>query len=70
MNNKGFYWFLHISAGVFLIFLLGLHMIIMHLNDIISYIKGVSVEPLKFSSVIERGENLYFLIQIIHDRVQ
>jgi succinate dehydrogenase / fumarate reductase membrane anchor subunit len=62
MNNKGFYWLLHICAGVFLIFLLGLHMFIMHLNDIISRINGTSFEPLKFTSVLERGESVYFLI--------
>jgi succinate dehydrogenase / fumarate reductase membrane anchor subunit len=62
MNNKGFYWLLHICAGVVLIVLLGLHMIIMHLNDIISSVRGVHFEPLSFCSVLERGESIYFLI--------
>jgi succinate dehydrogenase hydrophobic anchor subunit len=60
--NKGIYWLLHICAGVFLIVLLGFHMIIMHLNDIIASITGNSFEPLRFQSVQMRGENVYYLI--------
>lgn len=62
MNNKGFYWLLHICAGVLLVVLLGLHMIIMHLNDIIANIQGKPFEPLKFNSVLERGGDVYFMI--------
>lgn len=60
--NKGIYWLLHICAGVLLLVLLGFHMIIMHLNDIIASITGSSFKPLRFQSVAIRGENLYYLI--------
>jgi succinate dehydrogenase / fumarate reductase membrane anchor subunit len=62
MNNKEFYWLMHICAGVFLILLLGIHMVIMHLNNIIAFFTKTPFEPLRYSSVLARGENLYFLI--------
>ncbi|MDY6820323.1 MAG: hypothetical protein SVN78_01730 [Deferribacterota bacterium] len=60
--NRGLFWFLHICAGVALIVLLGFHMILMHLTDIISFITSSHVEPLHFESVLERGKSVYYFI--------
>jgi len=50
-NTKLWTW--HMLAGLILIFLLGLHMLDFHLNDLLGLIEG---DPLDWTSVSERAQ--------------
>jgi len=56
-------WLLHILTGILILFLLGFHMIVMHLNGILALL-GVKVgDVLSYNSVLERGREVsHFLI--------
>lgn len=59
------FWMLHLLAAVFLIFLLGFHMILMHLNGILLFM-GFSIrDVLSFSEVVARGRHIgYFIVYV------
>jgi succinate dehydrogenase hydrophobic anchor subunit len=57
-------WTWHILAGVVILVLLGLHMIIMHLDDLIGIFKSES-GTVSYDSVVLRGKTLFFTVSYI-----
>lgn len=51
------YWFINALCGVAILFLLGMHMIGMHLDDLLALVIGSSTEPLGWHKVIDRGKS-------------
>ena len=60
--NKGKWWLLHVLAGVFLILLLGFHMITMHLTTILSYFGFEFGDPLHYEEVLSRGKQVSYVL--------
>lgn len=58
-------WLLHILTGAFLLFLLGFHILLMHLNGVMLFM-GYSVgDVLAFEEVAQRGRQVgHFLIYL------
>lgn len=56
-------WFLQFLTGAILLFLLTMHMGIMHLEDIFGFISRVSgAEPLDWKAVLYRSKQIGFLV--------
>jgi succinate dehydrogenase / fumarate reductase membrane anchor subunit len=56
-------WFLQFLTGAILLFLLTMHMGIMHLEDIFGFISRVSgAEPLDWKAVLHRSKQVAFLV--------
>ena len=56
-------WTWHLLAGVALALLLGMHMFIMHLDDIFNFFGGA--KAVSFTAVAERGKQVSFAISYI-----
>jgi len=52
-------WTWHIGAGAVILVLLGLHMVIMHLNNTLG-VFGTTSEPTEWASVAARARSLFF----------
>ena len=52
------YWLLNALCGLLLLFLLGIHMTTLHLDDLLSLISGADPEPLSWARVTRRGQSL------------
>ena len=59
------YWLLHMSAGVIILVFLGIHMLIMHLDEILLLLGIGYEEPLTAASVFERSRDSFFMITYI-----
>lgn len=57
-------WTWHLLAGVILAFLLGLHMFIMHLDDLLN-IGGAATPAVSFAEVAQRGQQAAFMVTYI-----
>lgn len=57
-------WTWHLLAGVVLAFLLGMHMFIMHLDDILN-IGGAATPAVSFLEVAQRGQQTAFMVTYI-----
>ncbi len=60
--RESWLWIFHMVSGVFLLFLLGFHMLFMHLNGILYYMGFSITDVLKFTEVAERGRHLSFFL--------
>jgi succinate dehydrogenase / fumarate reductase membrane anchor subunit len=58
-------WTWHIGAGVVILVLLGLHMVIMHLNSTIGLVAGETTEPVDWASVAGRAQSLFFTVTYV-----
>lgn len=58
-------WTLHLFAGIIIIFLLGLHMLIMHLDDILSVFNPAGGEGIAWENVLARMKMFGFVIVYI-----
>jgi succinate dehydrogenase / fumarate reductase membrane anchor subunit len=58
-------WILHSIAGLFILVLLSLHMAIMHLDDILTFLGTGYHDPIGFESVLVRSKQLFFLVTYI-----
>ena len=58
-------WTWHILAAIVILFLLGLHMIIMHLDAIVGIFSSSGAKPTDWKSVIERAKNMFFVVTYI-----
>jgi succinate dehydrogenase / fumarate reductase membrane anchor subunit len=58
-------WTWHIGAGVIILALLGLHMTIMHLDEIVRVFNAVPGEPIGWENVIARGKSVFFLVNYV-----
>ena len=56
-------WTWHLLAGVALAFLLGMHMFIMHLDEVFNFFGGA--KAVSFAAVAERGKQASFAISYI-----
>ena len=54
------YWFLNLLSGLVVFVLLGWHMAIMHLEDLLGLVFSVSAEPLAWEHVLARGRSTLF----------
>jgi len=57
-------WFWHVSAGVVILVLLALHMLTMHLNQLlpISALNPAGEDPLAWENVVARGQSVATMI--------
>jgi succinate dehydrogenase / fumarate reductase membrane anchor subunit len=58
-------WTWHIGAGVIILALLGLHMTIMHLDEIVRVFNAAPGEPIGWENVIARGKSVFFLVNYV-----
>jgi succinate dehydrogenase hydrophobic anchor subunit len=58
-------WTWHIGAGAVILVLLGLHMTIMHLDEIVRVFNPQPGEPIEWANVVARGKSAYFLVTYI-----
>jgi succinate dehydrogenase / fumarate reductase membrane anchor subunit len=58
-------WTLHLLAGVGLAFLLGTHMFIMHLDDVLKFAGGDAAKAVSFTAVAERGKQISFMVSYV-----
>ncbi|MDZ7289654.1 MAG: hypothetical protein ONB44_10720 [candidate division KSB1 bacterium] len=61
-NSVGWTW--HLLAGIALAFLLGMHMFIMHLDDVLN-IGGGATKAVSFTEVVHRGQQVFFMVTYI-----
>ncbi len=54
------YWFLNLLAGLAVLVLLGWHMAVMHLDDLLGLVSSVSATPLAWDQVAGRGRSAAF----------
>jgi succinate dehydrogenase hydrophobic anchor subunit len=58
-------WFWHIVAGTVIFFLLGIHMFIMHLDEILGVLGIGYHDPISSESVFMRSQQVFFMITYI-----
>jgi succinate dehydrogenase / fumarate reductase membrane anchor subunit len=58
-------WAWHLLAGVALAFLLGMHMFIMHLDDVFKFAGGDAAKAVSFAAVFERGKQVSFMVSYL-----
>jgi succinate dehydrogenase / fumarate reductase membrane anchor subunit len=63
--NKSGSWILFIIAAIVLIFLLGLHMIIIHLDGIFGIFNPAGGSALDWGNVIQRSHSNFFMVTYI-----
>ena len=55
-------WTWHLAAGVIVLFLLGLHMAIMHLDALLGIFNPAGGHPIDWANVVARGQSLAFTV--------
>jgi succinate dehydrogenase / fumarate reductase membrane anchor subunit len=58
-------WTWHLLAGAALAFLLGMHMFIMHLDDVFKFAGGDAGKAVSFTAVVERGKQISFMVSYV-----
>jgi succinate dehydrogenase hydrophobic anchor subunit len=58
-------WTWHVGAGVVILVLLGLHMVIMHLNQTLGFFGIADAEPVEWASVAERATTVFFTVTYV-----
>jgi succinate dehydrogenase hydrophobic anchor subunit len=58
-------WTWHLVAGVVILVLLGLHMTIMHLEEIVRVFSPSPGEPIAWANVMARGKSVFFLMNYV-----
>ncbi len=58
-------WTWHLGAGAVILVLLGLHMTVMHLADLVRLFNPESPDPLAWANVVARGRSLFFLVSYV-----
>jgi succinate dehydrogenase hydrophobic anchor subunit len=58
-------WTWHIGAGAVILVLLGLHMTIMHLDEIVRVFNPEPGEPIEWANVVARGKSAFFLVTYV-----
>ncbi len=58
-------WTWHLLAGVALVFLLGTHMFIMHLDDVFKFVGGDATKTVSFAAVVDRGRQVSFMASYV-----
>jgi len=63
--NKTKYWTWHMAAGVVLLFLLGLHMLIMHIGGIVHWFSPYGGEAISVKNSLSRDSSMAFTISYV-----
>jgi succinate dehydrogenase/fumarate reductase cytochrome b subunit len=63
--NKTKYWTWHMAAGVVLLFLLGLHMLIMHIGGIVHWFSPDGGEAISVKNSLSRDSSMAFTISYV-----
>jgi succinate dehydrogenase hydrophobic anchor subunit len=58
-------WTLHITAGVAILVLLGLHMLIMHMQTLLGWLGLGTANVTSFQAVAQRGREAFFMVTYI-----
>jgi succinate dehydrogenase hydrophobic anchor subunit len=58
-------WTLHIAAGVAILVLLGLHMLIMHMQILLGWLGVGTADVTSFAAVARRGREAFFMVTYI-----
>jgi len=58
-------WTWHLAAGAIILFLLGLHMAIMHLDALLGIFNPAGGHPIDWANVVARGQSLAFTVTYI-----
>jgi succinate dehydrogenase hydrophobic anchor subunit len=58
-------WTWHIAAGAVILVLLGLHMTIMHLEQIVRVFNPAPGDPVDWANVVARGKSVFFLVNYV-----
>jgi succinate dehydrogenase / fumarate reductase membrane anchor subunit len=58
-------WTWHLGTALVILVLLGLHMTVMHLADVVRLFNPVSADPIAWGNVIARGRSLFFLASYV-----
>ncbi len=53
-------WTWHLAAGAIILVLLGLHMVIMHLDALVGIFNPAGGHPIDWANVVARGQSLAF----------
>lgn len=64
MRDQGL-WTWHLVAGVVILVFLGLHMTIMHLDEIVRVFNAAPGEPIDWANVTARGKSAFFLVNYV-----
>jgi succinate dehydrogenase hydrophobic anchor subunit len=54
------YWFWHILSGIIILFLLGIHMITVHLSSLLGWFNPAGGEAIEWENLIARGRLFIF----------
>ena len=54
-------WFTHLITGVLIAVFLGIHMVLLHLNDILEFLGVDAAEPTSWASMIDRASQGIFV---------
>lgn len=58
-------WTWHLAAGAIILFLLGLHMAIMHLDALLGIFNPAGGHPIDWANVVARGQSMAFTVTYI-----
>lgn len=58
-------WTWHLAAGAIILFLLGLHMGIMHLDALLGIFNPAGGHPIDWANVVARGQSMAFTVTYI-----
>ena len=59
------WWTWHLGAGLVILVLLGLHMIIMHLDAIVGVFNPAGGQPIAWANVVERSQSAFFMVTYV-----
>jgi len=54
------FWTWHLVAGAVILLLLGLHMVIMHLDGLVGFMNLPGYEPVHWENIVHRAQYLFF----------
>lgn len=58
-------WTWHVGAGAVILVLLGLHMTVMHLEQIVRIFNPAPGEPVDWANVVSRSKSAFFLVTYV-----
>ncbi|NWG01120.1 MAG: hypothetical protein HXY19_09275 [Thermoanaerobaculaceae bacterium] len=58
-------WTWHVAAGIVILVFLGLHMAIMHLDEILGIFNPAGGHPIDWENVVARGRTVFFPVTYI-----
>lgn len=58
-------WTWHVLAGVVILVLLGLHMVIMHLDTIVGVLNPAGGSPVDWANVVARAQSMFFAVTYV-----